>query len=405
MTRTLTIVGIGAGGAEDLSARVRSLLAAASTVVGSPRQLEALGDLVPSDRHRLLPTPLVEGLPALLDSLDSAACLLASGDPTMHGIATTVARIAPDLVLRIEPHVSSVSLACARVGWAQQDVTVVSLVNAAPSTVLSHLSPGARVMVLARDASTLGQLAELLQSSGWGASSLTVCAHLGADNEQVQQLTVADARTATSESLVVIAIEAAVDGTSPAVARSSVPGLDDAAFITDGALTRQEIRALALALLEPAPGHRLWDIGAGSGSIAIEWLRAGRGSTAIAIEPRADRLATIAANAQALGTPQLEIVEGSAPDTLVGLAEPDAIFVGGGVTEPSLIMRCWDALPSGGRLVATAVTLESEETIRSAMRALGGRMVRLEASHLGELGSFTAWRPELPVSIWKVRKP
>jgi len=181
-------------------------------------------------------------------------------------------------------------------------------------------------------------------------------------------------------------------------------GLPDALFEHDGQITKREIRALALAALAPVPGQLLWDVGAGSGSVGIEWMRVHPASRAIAVEPRADRRERIARNAAALGVPGLVVVPGAAPDALSGLPQPDAVFIGGGVTAGGVVAACWDALPAGGRLVANAVTIEGQAALADWRHRLGGTLTRLGVERADALGTFTTWRPALPVVQWSVLK-
>jgi precorrin-6Y C5,15-methyltransferase (decarboxylating) len=183
-----------------------------------------------------------------------------------------------------------------------------------------------------------------------------------------------------------------------------VPGLPDDAFEHDGQITKREVRALALAALAPVPGQLLWDVGAGSGSVGIEWMRVHPASRAIAIEPRAERRMRIARNAVALGVPGLSVVDGAAPAALAGLPRPDAVFIGGGVTVDGVAAACWEALADGGRLVANAVTIEGERVLADWQGRVGGTLTRLSIERAGPLGGFTAWRPALPVTQWAARK-
>jgi precorrin-6B C5,15-methyltransferase / cobalt-precorrin-6B C5,C15-methyltransferase len=395
----VTVVGIGADGWRSLTEDARAVLTAATAIAGSPRQLALLPDL--PARRVPLPVPLLDNLDELIRD-NPGLCVLASGDPTLHGIgATLVRRLGPAAVL-IVPGVSSVALACARLGWPQHEIAVVSLVQQPPEAALAALQPGARLIVLCRDRQTPVAVARALTDRGWGASELTVLQELGAPSERVSRTVSAAAMTvAGSADLCVLAIVARQD---PGVASGRTPGLPDSAYETDGQITRRELRALALAVLRPWPGALLWDVGAGSGSIGIEWMRAEPLARAIAVEARPDRADRAARNATALGVPTLQVVTGFAPEVLAGLADPDAVFIGGGLTTDGVLPACWSRLRPGGRLVAHAVTIESETMLHDWQREHGGELVKMAVSYAEQLGNFTAWRPALPVTQWQVTK-
>ena len=397
----VTVVGIGDDGWDGLTETARAALQQAPMIVGSTRQLGLLPDL--GVRRQPLPSPLLSQLDDLVAS-NPGLCLLASGDPMLHGLGATLARRLGAGRLRVLPAVSSVALACARLGWAGHEVDVVSLVSRPVEVALPAVQPGGRAIVLCRDGGTPAALARLLADRGWGDSELTVLEHLGGEAEQVtgpvRAGAMGDGRYAD---LAVVAL-VGVPGRD-AVVLPRIPGLPDDAYESDGQLTRREARALALAALAPGPGQLLWDVGAGSGSIGIEWMRVDARCRAVAVERRQDRAERVRRNATNLGVPDLEVVCGNAPEVLSGLPGPAAVFVGGGVTADGLLETCWERLEPGGRLVAHAVTIESEAVLHRWQRAVGGHLVRLAASHAGPLGGFTAWRPALPVTQWQVTRP
>ncbi|MDP4503762.1 precorrin-6y C5,15-methyltransferase (decarboxylating) subunit CbiE [Nonomuraea turcica] len=380
----ITVVGIGADGWDGLVPASRKAIEQADVLVGSIRQL----DLVPlaSVERVVLPSPLLPNLPGLLDSLAGrAVCVLASGDPLFYGIGSTLVRLLGAERVRVMPHVSSVSLACARLGWPVEQVEVVSAVGRPLAALRAVLAPGRRVLVLGTSADAVS---DLLDISGYAGSRVTVLSDLGAE-------------TAKPDSpLRIIAIECSASG-SPL---SRVPGLPDEAFEHDGQLTKREVRAVSLSRLAPLPGQLLWDVGAGAGSIAIEWMRTHPSCRAVAIESRADRAERIGRNAESLGVPGLAVVAGRAPEALDGLPTPDAVFVGGGATVPGLLEACWAALRPGGRLVANAVTLESEALVAQWFGRLGGDLVRLAVQRASPVGGFTGWRAAMPVTVWSVVK-
>ena len=397
----VTVVGIGDDGWDGLTETARAALQQAPMIVGSTRQLGLLPEL--GVRRQPLPSPLLSQLDDLVAS-NPGLCLLASGDPMLHGLGATLARRLGAGRLRVLPAVSSVALACARLGWAGHEVDVVSLVSRPVEVVLPAVQPGGRAIVLCRDGGTPAALARLLAGRGWGDSELTVLEHLGGEAEQVtgpvRAAAMGDGRYAD---LAVVAL-VGVPGRE-AVVLPRIPGLPDDAYESDGQLTRREARALALAALAPGPGQLLWDVGAGSGSIGIEWMRVDARCRAVAVERRQDRAERVRRNATNLGVPDLEVVCGNAPEVLSGLPGPAAVFVGGGVTADGLLETCWERLEPGGRLVAHAVTIESEAVLHRWQRAVGGHLARLAASHAGPLGGFTAWRPALPVTQWQVTRP
>ena len=396
----VTVIGIGAGGWPDLSGTARSALLRSEVVFGSARQLGMLAtDL---DVRRVpWPSPLVPALPGLLETeRGRRVCVLASGDPMFHGIGATLVRLLGADAVRVLPHPSSVSLAAARLGWDLARADVVSLVTAPVETLHRVINPGRRILVLSAGAHTPAAVADLLTARGHGSALVTVLEQLGGPGERVTTATADGWTLPDADPLNVIAIEC---GAGPAT--GIVPGLPDDAYSGDGQLTKREVRAVTLAALAPTPGELLWDVGAGSGSIGIEWMRAHPACRAIAIESSADRVATITANAAALGVPGLRVVHGRAPEALAGLPQPDTIFIGGGLTRDGVLERCLAALRPGGRLVANAVTVESEAALAAAYARLGGRLSRITVQRGSPVGGFTGWRSLMPVTIWTTTLP
>jgi len=406
-SKTVTVVGIGADGWAGLSPRSKAAIEQAGVLVGGPRQLALLPEAVPG-RRIPLPSPLQPGLSELVaeevgpglerSALEGTALVvLASGDPMFYGIGATLVRLLGAAQVTVLPHPSSVSLAAARLGWPLDDVDVVSLVGRPRELLHPLLQPGRRVLALTAETTAAADVRALLNARGFGGSRVTVLADLGGEQEVVSP---ADEKP--HGRLAIVAIECRLDpGTAPL---PRVPGLPDEAFEPDGQITKREIRALALAALGPVPGQLLWDVGAGSGSVGIEWMRVHPASRAIAVEPRADRRERIARNAAALGVPGLVVVPGAAPDALCGLPRPDAVFIGGGVTTAGVVAACWDALAAGGRLVANAVTLEGQAVLADWRHRLGGTLTRIGVERAAALGTFTTWRPALPVVQWSVRR-
>ena len=388
---TITVVGIGADGMAGLGRAARDELISATVIFGGPRQLDLLDADVTAQR-RAWPSPMLAALPTLFDDLP-AVHVVASGDPMLHGIGATLIRLFGRDRVTVLPHVSSVTLACARLGWSVQDTEVISLVNAAPHTAIRL---GGRAVVLSKGADTPRALARLLTGTRRGYSEFTVLEQLGGPAERVTTMTAQewDAQDPHVDALNVIAVRYVPDLRIGAA-------LADTAFDHDGQITKQTIRALALTALQPRPGRVLWDVGSGSGSIAIEWCRAS-GGRAVAFERDDQRRERIVNNVTKFGV-NVD-VRGAAPEGFDDVAGPDNIFIGGGLTQPGLFDACFDALDSGGRLVANAVTAESEAFVVQRYSELGGELHRFQHYHGAPLGGFTGWRPALPITQWTVVK-
>ncbi|RYB94430.1 precorrin-6y C5,15-methyltransferase (decarboxylating) subunit CbiE [Nocardioides oleivorans] len=388
----IVVVGIGADGWVSLSPSSQSLVLEASVLWGGSRHLS----LVPSVGGQVRvswPSPLAASLPALLaEYAGRPVVALASGDPLVSGIATTLLEYGAPV--RVVPAISSVALARARMGWSSESCEVVSLVGRPLERLVLALAPGRRILVLSSDASTPAAVASLLTSAGWGASSFTVLGDLGSSTESVRS-GVASSWSVASPALNIIAIGVSGNGLA-----SWAPGLPDSAFENDGQLTKRDLRASALARLMPAPGQILWDVGAGAGSVGIEWMRAHPTCRTIAIESDPERAARIARNAQALGVPDLQVVEGRAPSALSDLEAPDAIFIGGGATREGVLDTCLAALKPGGRLVVHGVTLETETLLAKAYADHGGELTRIGVETAAPVGTFTGWTPARRVTQW-----
>jgi precorrin-6Y C5,15-methyltransferase (decarboxylating) len=353
--------------------------------------------LIPWASHKL-PDMLAQ----IQEHRGTPTVLLASGDPLWFGIGATLARhLAPD-EFRVTPHASSFQYAAARLRWPLQNVVTLSAHARPPEIIHPHLAPANRILALTTDAATAPHVAKLLTDRGYGRSILTVLENLGGPDERVASTTAAGFDLTIGD-FYVLAIDCVADPGAPLLPR--IPGLPDDAFLNDGQLTKREIRAVTLSKLAPYPGALLWDVGAGCGSVAIEWMRAARDATAIAFEREGERLQMIAVNAANLGVPTLRIENGDAPDSLVGMPTPDAIFLGGAVANEALFHTCWTALRSGGHLVANAVTLEGEQALYDRHARLGGELVRLDVATLDAVGSHRVLRPRMPVTQWSVTKP
>lgn len=396
----LVIAGIGADGWQGLGREARDAILTADQVIGSRRQLALLPEL--GAEIRPWPSPIGPLVHELAAGSDAAICVLASGDPMLHGIGATLSRLMPPDALVVYPHASAFALACAAMRWPAAEVELVSAVSTPPEIIASLLQPGRKLVVYVSGEGGAAGVASVLVNHGFGPSRFVVQQQLGSDEEAIVESTAAEWGERSADPLHLVAIECRAATGSALNQRS--PGLPDAAFENDGQLTKQLVRAATLAALAPTPRSLLWDIGAGSGSIAIEWMRAEPTSGAIAIEPREDRAVRIELNAKRLGAQGLQVVRAQAPMALSDLCSPDAVFIGGGVTQPGMIDDCWNALLPGGRLVANVVTLEGEQLLASALKTYGGRMARIEISHAEPIGSFTGWRAQMPVVQWAVRK-
>jgi len=396
----LSLIGIGEDGAEALSPAARTLLAQAQLVVGGARHLALAGPL--AAKTMTWPSPMAAAIPEILARRGSPVCVLASGDPFFYGVGSLLsAHVRPE-EMQCLPAPSAFSLAAARLKWSLQECCLVSLHGREFERIIPALQPHARILCLSWDEMTPPRIAKLLCEKGLGPSRIIVMEAMGGPRERLRESTAQAFGVEGIDPLNLVAIEIAATAQSQILPVAS--GLADSWFETDGQLTKREVRAVALSSLAPRRGELLWDVGAGSGSVAIEWLLCHPANRAIAIESRADRASRITRNALSLGVPQLEIITGTAPEAFANLPQPQAIFVGGGGGDTKLLDSAYAALPSGGRLVVNAVTIETEAELISRFKALGGGLLRIEIAHADPLGSFHGWRPALPVTQWSVTK-
>jgi precorrin-6Y C5,15-methyltransferase (decarboxylating) len=401
MSRWLSIVGLGEGGWSELSALGRSLVEGAELVVGGERHLAMLPPGV-QGRRLGWATPLSRTVDEIVAQRGRPVAVLATGDPMHFGVGVTLARAVRVSEMLMLPAPSAFSLAAARLGWPLAECDCLTLHGRPLARVAGFLHHGARLLVLSHDGATPAQIAAEFVRRGFGRSKIFLLEHMGGQSERILEGTADGWTIERTADLNTLAIECHAG--PGAISFPRLPGLPDEAFQHDGQLTKREIRAATLAVLAPLPGQRLWDVGAGCGSIAIEWLRAGRDMTAIAIESNAKRRSLIAENACALGTPEIEILAGEAPQALANLARPDAVFIGGGISE-EVVQRSWAALPAGGRLVANVVTVEGEACVAEHREALGGALTRILVSRAEPLGAHLGWRPMMPVTQWAAVKP
>ena len=397
----LSLVGIGEDGLAGLTAPARTLVDDAEVLIGGERHLAML----PADgRERLAwPSPLTALVEEIAGRRGQRVCVLATGDPLWYGVGVSLLKRIPRSEMAILPGRSAFALAAARLGWPLAEVETLTLHGRPLALLQPFVQPGAKLLILSDGAATPAAVAALLRERGYGASAMTVLEHLDGPEERRLDGKAADWQANDIADLNTLAVDCAAG--PEAVLLPRVPGLPDSAFRHDGQMTKREVRAVTLAALAPVAGQLLWDVGAGCGSIAVEWMRAVPRARAIAVERKAERRVLIAENAEALGAPLLKIVAGRAPDALEGLEAPDAVFVGGGASEPGLIEACWQALKPGGRLVANAVTLEGEQALLAWQQTNGGSLTRLAVSRAEPVGPFQGWRPLMPVTQYAAIKP
>lgn len=393
MTPWLTVIGVGVDGLDDLPPALRALIDNAEVLTGGDRQLE----MAPFTGALRIPlqSPIAAALDKLAEHRGRRAVALASGDPLHYGIAATFLRRFAPGEMRVLPHHSAFTLACARMMWARQDVIALSVHGRPLAAVQRHVQPGAKLLILAQDGATAADLTGLLTARGFGPSRIAALEHLGGPHETVIAATAEGWTVPRTRDLVTLAIDC-IPGPKP-ILLPVTPGLSDDAFEHDGQITKRETRAVTLSTLAPRPGQMLWDVGAGAGSIAIEWLRADPAMRAIAVERDPIRADRIARNALALGTPDLRIQRGEAPAALAGLPQPDTVFLGGGVSAPGVIEACWAALPSGGRLVANAVTDRSVAALVQHRSRHGGDLICLAVSRIDERET-SGWHALHPIT-------
>ena len=401
--RWLSIVGIGEDGVDGLSAAARGLIGAAEIVFGGKRHLGLAAPLI-RGAARPWPSPFDGAAAEVGNHRGRQVCVLASGDPFHYGVGAVLARTIDANEMIVVPAPSAFSLAAARLGWSLAETTLLSVHGRNLDLIRPHLQPGARILALTSDGDGPAALARLLAQSGFGASHLTVLEALGGARERIRTTTAAAFDLGAIDALNTLAIEVSAAADARVISRSA--GLADDLFEHDGQITKREVRAVTLSSLSPRRGELLWDIGAGAGSVAIEWMLADPlVMRAIAVEERTDRAARIHRNAAAFGVPGLDVVQGSAPEALANLPPPHAVFVGGGAGEPGVLDTASAALRAGGRLVVNAVTLETEALLLARHAALGGELIRIAISRAGAVGGKTGWRAAMPVTQWVWTKP
>lgn len=397
-SKWLDIIGVTEAGLDALPPEQKAVLGTGEAIIGPERLIAMLGD---DSRGIIWTTPLATMLDQVLARRGMPTIILASGDPNWFGIGATLTRHLDADEFSLHPAPSAFQLAAARLYWPLQNAATISLHGRPVASLHPHISPGNRILALTSDAGILDQAAALLNARGYAQSLLTVLENLGGPNERRIQFRAADPMPPVGD-FYVLAIDCVADQGAPLL--PPVPGLPDTTFVSDGQLTKREVRAATIAKLAPFPGALLWDVGAGAGSIAIEWMRAAATAKAICFERDLARCDIIAENRTALGVPGLQIIAGDAAQGLVGQPAPDAVFLGGDVSNEALFNACWQALKPGGRLVANAVTVDGEQALYRRQAEWGGELTRIEISVLDTIGAERVMRPRMAVTQWLARK-
>lgn len=401
MSKWLTITGMGEDGWDGMSLTARRAIETAEVIVGSSRLLAFLPPTT-AEIHEW-PQPFSAVVDRIRPLRGRRTVILATGDPLNYGVARKLMEFISFAEMEIIPHLSAFSLAASRVGWSLPDCDTLTLHGRDAAHIEPFIQPGVRLIVLTADASTIGEVARRLTARGFGKSEITVLENMGGARERQSGFIAETAVSADYSDLNTLAIHCVASPGAKIFSR--LAGLPDDAFKHDGQLTKREVRAATLAALGPSPDRLLWDVGAGCGSVSIEWMRAARGTEAIAFESEPDRLAMIATNADALGTPRLRVIAGEAPATFAGQPAPDAVFIGGGIWNPGVFAQSWAALKPGGTMVANVVTIEGELHLYDLHEKIGGDILRMDISNLTYVGRLRALRPRMAVTQWRAVKP
>ncbi len=401
----LSIVGIGEDGWGGLSAAAKRAVEGAELLYGGARHLTHVPCSASHAIRSPWPSPMSLATSEILKDHRGhrRVTVLASGDPMLYGVGVTLTRGLAPVEFEVIPQVSAFSMACARLGWAIHETSLVSLVSRPIEQLLRVLLEGQQVVIFSENGQTPAMVADYLLRQGYGSSSMHVFESMGGPSERHRSGLASEWSDAQCGSLNVIAFVCVADAQARPLSR--LAGLRDDAFESDGQLTKREVRAITLARLAPLPGELLWDVGAGTGTIGIEWMRSDVSCACTAFEVREDRAARITRNARRLGVPGLKVLQGLAPASFDGLASPDAIFLGGGVSHDGMLQACWDVLKPRGRLVVNGVTVESEANLASWHARYGGELSRLLVARAEKIGESYAWRQMMPITQWAVTKP
>lgn len=397
MTAWLNIVGIGEDGMDGLTPVTRATVEQADVVIGGERH----HGLTPNLKAERIawPSPFDALIDTILTHRGKKVVVLATGDPLWYSVGPKIAKSFEAEEVVFHPQLSAFQWLAVRMGWSLADLETLTIHGRPVQQMIPFIRPNARLLLLTTGAQTPSEVAEILTARGYGASRITVFGALGGDREARFDGIASEWKHVVPDfnSMAVECIAGEGAQVLPLM------GLPDDAFASDGTMTKQEVRAITLAKLMPMRGAVLWDVGCGSGSVAIEWMRGARDAVAFGVEPRADRIALATQNSLALGAPRLTVIEGRAPESLVGLPKPDAVFVGGGLTQETFQIA-WDALSSHGRFVANAVTLETEAVLRDLHLKFGGQLIRLAVERAEPVGRLTGWRPAMTVTQWSIVK-
>ncbi|WP_439103729.1 precorrin-6y C5,15-methyltransferase (decarboxylating) subunit CbiE [Celeribacter marinus] len=397
MSVWLHVIGIGDNGLDSLSPATRSILESAEVIFGADRHHELIAHL--TTERRAWPSPFDALISDLKSLKGKRVVVLATGDPLWYSVGARIARDIDPSEILFHPQLSAFQLAAARMGWSLADCETLTIHGRPAEQIIPFLTPNQSLLILTKDASSPSKVAQILCDRGYGASRMTALAHMNGTHETRLDGIAADWSHEVPD-FHTLAVACIADNGAAILPRT---GLPDSAFASDGTMTKQEVRAVTLAKLTPARGALLWDIGCGSGSVAIEWMRAARDARAIGIETRADRRAFAAENAVTLGAPALNLIDGTAPEALANLPAPDAVFIGGGLT-PEVFAVAWDALKSHGRLVANTVTLEGEAVLLALHAQFGGTLSRIAVERAVPVGRLTGWKPSMTVTQWSLSK-
>ncbi len=404
--RWLSIVGIGEDGIDGLSPVSRDLIQSATLVFGGTRHLALATPLI-RGTSRPWTSPFDRSVAEVLANRGRDVCVLASGNPFLYGVGSLLAPHVSRAEILTVPAPSAFSLAAARLLWPLPQTILLSLCGRSTDLIRPHLHPGTRILTLTTDAQTPAAVADLLCRIGFGRSRLTVLESLAGPRERIRTARADSFALDAIDPLNTVGIEVEADVGARILPRTA--GLDDEWFEHDGQLTKREIRALTLSALAPRRGEHLWDIGAGSGSVAIEWLLADPSLTASALERRADRAERVRRNAGTFGVPHLQLIEGAAPEALAGLRTPDAVFIGGGASQSGVIDAARSFLRSSGRLVVNAVSLQTEAVLLDYQSRWGGSLTRISIARASPIGAtqthMSGWRPHMPIMQWTWVKP
>lgn len=386
-----------AGGFDTLTAHAKTALKHAETIMGPERHLSMLPDL--AAKLKPWPVPFSDGVAQLIALRGQTAVMLTSGDPFWFGAGSVITKQLDITEWQAIPTYSSFSLAANRLGWAIEKTQIFGLHAAPHSRLRPYLRKGAKILATMRDGDAVQELAHYLRKTGFGNTHMHILEALGSESEKYQCIPATELTDQIIHHPVMVGLDILGNGKEMSLAS----GLDDDWFEHDGQITKQPVRALTLSALAPKAGEHLWDLGSGSGSIAIEWLLSGLEMRATAVEQNSGRAANIRRNADTLGVDWLQIVEAASLEVIDTLPKPDAVFIGGGLRRP-LLQKLWEIIPEGTRIVANGVTLETDSLLIEAQAEFGGRLMRAELSNMSAIGTLRGWKAAYPITQWVVTR-